>query len=136
MGHNIHRVIVVTGYFDYGETIHVARDKAVKIFKKHFKKVIPSGEKAGEQIVTPVFESPLNRYGTFFIIPSGSKIGWEDWEAEESAKNEFVKWLRETNSYDWAYVTYMNEFDFLSMETEQIDFGCDTYLESHNCKFK
>ena len=57
MGSIINKHVIVTGY-----NIQPVHDRAISVFGS---------------IVTPIFSSPLNSVQSFYIIPTGSKQGWD-----------------------------------------------------------
>lgn len=95
MGYMRHHAIIVTSW---SERIIEAHQKALEIF--------------GDWEVTPIQRTRVNVYDTFFIGPDGSKEGWEDSDAGDRRRDEFVAWL-DTQRYDdhstwlkWAVVQY------------------------------
>lgn len=74
-----HNAIIVTageGSKDYAKMAH---DKAKEIFGK---------------AVTEIIVSDINYYRTFFIGPDGSKEGWEESDAGDEKRIEFLKYIR------------------------------------------
>lgn len=94
MGHNAHTIIVVTGLEEYtGTSISHVREVAIDIFNKHIDSVEDNKPNTGASMITPIFPSPMNGYRTFFIIPDGSKLGWDDSATANKARHEFTDWL-------------------------------------------
>jgi len=49
----------------------------------------------------------INGYFTVVLTPDGSKEGWDDSDAGDAERDEFVAWLSEPDTYwDWVEVTY------------------------------
>jgi len=46
-------------------------------------------------VITPVVKSPTNGYRSFVILPDGSKEGWAESDAGDTARAAFVSWLRD-----------------------------------------
>lgn len=103
MGYIMHHAIIVTSW-DYtceqGKELlaETARQKAIEIF--------------GTALVSPMIDSPLNGYKTFFVAPDGSKEGWDDSNEGDKRRAEFKIWLRAQadapgdNHYDWVEICY------------------------------
>lgn len=51
----------------------------------------------------------VNGFGTFTVVPDGSKLGWPESTAADRAREDFLCWLREQDSVDYAYVQYGGE---------------------------
>jgi hypothetical protein len=106
MGYMVHHMIVVTTWDE--ALIQQAHDKACEIFQvpNHFGKHVQ---------VTPIMQSPVNDYYTFFVPPDGSKEGWGDSDHGDSRRDQFVAWLNEQRYDDnssplkWAEVQYGDE---------------------------
>ena len=109
MGHMKHHAIVVT-HWDT-KKVKEAHDKAKEIFKNTFKKVF--GISDGD-LVSPIISGVVNSQDSFFIAPDGSKEGWEDSNAGNDARKEFLDWLH--NSKD-------NYCDYV-----EIEFGGDSNM--------
>jgi len=77
MGYCKHNAILVTDWDD--KRLRKMHKKAVKIFEG--------------KLVTPIIPSVSNGYGTFVIVPDGSKEGWEtsnEYEYDEKRQEFFV----------------------------------------------
>jgi hypothetical protein len=92
MGYISHHAIIVTNW-DEAEAKQ-AREKAITIFS--------------EDQVSPIMQSPINAYHTFFIGPDGSKEGWHDSELGNDQRKVFTDWLKKSNA-DWIEVNYGDE---------------------------
>lgn len=94
MGYMRHHAIVVTGY--KRETVKTARTVAVE---------------AGLN-PTPLINSPVNGYVSFFIPPDGSKEGWTDSEMGDARRAALIEYLdtqrfEDGGSFlDWVEVQY------------------------------
>jgi hypothetical protein len=94
MGYMRHHAIIVTSYAD---KIDAAHAKAVAIF---------------DDMVTPVVKSHTNGYGSFMVVPDGSKERWEASKIGDACRDEFVEWLNtqrysdDSTSLKWAEVQY------------------------------
>lgn len=96
MGYMRHHAIIVTSW----------DDKLIRKAHKVAKEVFAIGQ------VTSVLPDILNGYRSFMVGPDGSKEGWEDSDAGDSARDIFIDWL-ETQRYDdgssalsWVEVQY------------------------------
>jgi len=89
-----HAMIVTTFTPEYAQKAHGV---AVEIF--------------GER-VTPIITDNVNAYKTFFIVPDGSKEGWDASEIGDMQRDRFIEWLDSTRhedgscSYSWVEVQY------------------------------
>ncbi len=110
MGYMKHHAIVVT-HWETGK-VKEAHEKATEIFKSRFKKVF--GISDGD-LVSPIISGVVNSQDSFFIAPDGSKEGWEDSNAGNDARKEFLDWLQ--NSKD-------NYCDYV-----EIEFGGDSNMD-------
>ena len=91
MGWIRHHAIVVTGG-DYDDSVAKAHEKAVELC---------------EALVSPVLESKINGYLSFFVAPDGSKEGWEESDKGDEARASFKAWLRGSGSYvRWVEIEY------------------------------
>ena len=65
--------------------------------------------------VSPMIESPVNGYHSFFVPPDGSKEGWEESKRGDRQRREFVRWLDgerhedDSSSLDWIEIQYGDE---------------------------
>lgn len=93
MGYMRHHAIIVTSRSPY---IHQAHEKAASIF--------PS--------VSPVLESEVNGYDSFFIPPDGSKEAWPESYDGDIRRTSFVVWLDQqryedgSTPFNWVVVQY------------------------------
>jgi hypothetical protein len=56
---------------------------------------------------TPIMESPVNGYDTFFIPPDGSKEGWEPSNEGDEERKRFKQFIRKRHPYcDWTEISY------------------------------
>ena len=96
MGYYRHHAIIVTGTFK--EKLKEARDIAI-VF------CLLEG-------VSPIIESQMNGYQSFFIAPDGGQEGWDDSELGDARRDTFINWLEEQRSdegstwLDWVEVQY------------------------------
>lgn len=98
MGTIQHKAVLVTGS-DFGEMrLTTAHKKAKELFPK--------------QLVSDILEAVTNGYGSFFIAPCGSKIGWPDEDSHQDSINKLVEFLEElkyedgSTSVKYLYVTF------------------------------
>jgi len=62
--------------------------------------------------VSATVESKINGYGSFIVVPDGSKEGWADSDAGDGLRAVFRRWLREqchddgSSSLEWCEVEY------------------------------
>lgn len=96
MGLQAHRAILVTSWDE--NALSTARAKAVEVLAS-------AGFGCGS-MVTPVVYGVVNGYGTFIIVPDGSKLGWPHAIAADNARENFLLWLRSQDYVDYAYVQY------------------------------
>jgi hypothetical protein len=101
MGYIRHHAIIVTSGID--ELIEAAHEQARACF-------------TAEQ-VSPIAESPVNGYRSFFVAPDGSKEGWEASAMGDGQRDEFVGWLNRqrygdgSTSLRWVEVQYGDDND-------------------------
>lgn len=82
MGTIHHTALVVTGSdYEFGKEeennlLTKAHKKAVKLF--------------GKELVSPIVGPVTNGYMSFFVSPSGSKLGWDTAQEHEKAMDEMV----------------------------------------------
>lgn len=63
-------------------------------------------------VVSPILESRVNHYASFFIPPDGSKEGWSESADGDLERAKFITWLRSKASsdgsspYGWVEVQY------------------------------
>lgn len=57
---------------------------------------------------TNIVESQINGYASFLIVPDGSKEGWEDSNAGDALRAEWIVWARANRDLwvDWVLVSY------------------------------
>lgn len=85
MGTIHHTALLITGSNNgFGEPknrylVTKAYKRAVKLF--------------GEEQVSPVIGSGMNGYYSFFVAPSGSKLGWEQAIEHEAAMEKMIEFL-------------------------------------------
>jgi hypothetical protein len=75
MGYMRHHAIVVTSWKD--DVLEAAHVRALEIFKH----------------VAPVTPAVINGYRTFLVAPDGSKEGWDESDAGDIARGQFIDWL-------------------------------------------
>lgn len=108
MGYLRHHAIVVTAsYSAHGQHwIEIAHAKASEIFGRED----TLGHLAG--IVSEPTPSAVNDVRSLFVAPDGSKEGWDTSDHGDSARVEFVEWLRAqayedgSSPLDWVEVQY------------------------------
>jgi hypothetical protein len=65
--------------------------------------------------VTEIVDSGINYYRTFLIPPDGSKEGWDDSDAGDARRADYIAWLRSlahedgSSSIDW--LEYQHDTD-------------------------
>lgn len=108
MGYLRQHAIVVTGHYD--DHIEQAHAKALELFAPNVIHPYPSAEDSA--LVTPILSTPVNFSRSFAILPDGSKEGWSTSDNGDSARDEFVSWLRAqayddgSTPLDWVEVQY------------------------------
>jgi hypothetical protein len=70
--------------------IQIAHGEALRVF----------GDRGMEQLVSPVIGGMTNDERSFYIAWDGSKEGWETSDEADSARGEFVEWLRAQRYHD------------------------------------
>lgn len=83
MGTVIHEATLVTSW--NAKMLDEAHLEALRIFPA--------------EMVTSIGVSPVNKYGTFVILPCGSKDGWPDKERDKYDRAEFMRWVA-TKEYE------------------------------------
>jgi len=95
MGYIKHNAIIVTS-FDVVH-LHTIYDLAYDIFY--------AGE--GWNIISPIMQSPINSYQSFFIAPDGSKEGWGDSHKGDELRQQFKDEAKALNLFvDIVEVAY------------------------------
>lgn len=101
MGYTRHHAIVVTSSIE--DLVGEAHATAVRIFE-------PTAAQ-----VTPLMRPTTNGFVSFAVLPDGSKEAWEESDAADRAREEFVTWLDErvyedgSTSLPWAEVQFGDE---------------------------
>lgn len=105
MGYIRHHAIVVVG-FDR-ERVEKAHVKAIEL---------------GMQ-VTNIVTSSINAYESFMVTPDGSKESWEESDAGDARRDEYIAWLRAEPKLflDWAEVELDTERDFAQLTRHRWD---------------
>lgn len=101
MGYMRHHAIVVTG---------ILRDLTLSSFPR----IEDAHAEALELFprVSPIVESEINGYGSFFIPPDGSKEGWAESSAGDGKRARFRVWLYSkeyedgSSPFKWVEVQY------------------------------
>jgi hypothetical protein len=99
MGYMRHHAIAVTSFDE--ETISKIYSKAEELFP----------------VISPIMNSSINGYKTFFVPPDGSKEGWKESAFGDKAREAFITLLRaeiyEDGSpcLDWFEAQYGDEDD-------------------------
>lgn len=100
MGYMRHHAIIVTGRS--GDFIEQARQKACQLLG---------------MVVSPVLDSVINSYQTILIAPDGSKEGWEESDAGDQRRDQFIAFLKSLRYSDgssplsWCEVQYGDDGD-------------------------
>lgn len=100
MGYMRNHAIVVTGDVGYPESkpnrVERAHAKALELF---------DGTQAFVSEITP---QAVNGHRSFFVAPDGSKEGWEESDACDTARAAFVKWLRDDPDFhlEWVEIQF------------------------------
>lgn len=99
MGHIIHHAICITSCLkEYMDNLHIFLTQ----------ENIPHTD--------PIF-SPINRYKSIFIIPDGSKSGWDasdDGDKNRQKVKDYMKSKRfsdESSPFEWVEVSYSSDDD-------------------------
>lgn len=99
MGYIKHHAIVVTSWDS--QRIEAAHAKAVETCNA----------------VSPIVDSGINGYRSFFVAPDGSKEGWEDSAEGDIGRGLFVGWLYDREREDegcyleWAEIAYGSDYE-------------------------
>jgi len=98
MGYMKHHAMVVTSFDE--EKLATAHAMAEKLLP---------------ELVTPIIESRINGYQSFFIAPDGSKEAWEESDTGNEQRDQFIEWLNsqryDDNStpFEWVEFTYSGD---------------------------
>jgi hypothetical protein len=73
--------------------------------------------------VTPAMDSPVNSYKTFAIMPSGSKLGWDDAEKHDKAIQTLINYIRmyddeDSNPFEYIVTEYGQDLNDRRKEEE------------------
>lgn len=88
MGYIRHHAIIVTGG-DWQKEFEPTYKEAEKLFKQ----------------ISPIIESPINGYRSFFVAPDGSKEGWVASDKGDADRDKFKEILRKSH-LDWVEIQY------------------------------
>lgn len=77
-----------------------AHTKAHEIFSKYF------DDLEDGRLISNIITGIANGQCTFFIAPDGSKEGWSPSDNADSARAEFVKWLKNESDCDFVEVRF------------------------------
>jgi hypothetical protein len=93
----VHHAIIVTGFDE--QRVRQAHTKAEELFQ--WGSPVPP-----VNLVSPIIESVVNGFSSFFVAPDGSKSEWES-EDGDAARETFIRWLEEGQTWcDWVEVQY------------------------------
>lgn len=84
------------------ETLVVSSENQDAILKAWWK----ARKLIGQRLVTPIYLATCNGYQTFFIIPDGSKEGWEDHIDYCNKREELMKWLKSFENKEDGHNVY------------------------------
>lgn len=107
MGYLRPTAIVVTATYD--DWAVIARSKALEIFGAHKDDLTGFGM---DELVSEMVGRTVNSTYSFFVAWDGSKEGWEPSDRGDSAREQFVAWLREqsygdgSSPLDWVEIQY------------------------------
>jgi hypothetical protein len=87
MGYIKHHSIIVTSPFK--TDIETAHNVAKSIFKESSYDPYNNID----NLITGIFEGIVNSCYTFFIVPDGSKEGWNLSDQCDEARNKFLTWM-------------------------------------------
>jgi len=99
MGFIKHHSIIVTGD---NEELLKAREKCLEIFKHELSDKTDNPE----NIVSPIVSGICNGQSSFFIAPDGSKEFWATSNECDTAREVFLKWLKEENNSEFIEVCF------------------------------
>lgn len=87
-----HHTIIVTGWDQ--EEVARAREKAIEILRAHSLAVAGGAfDDVLSCLVSEIIRAKVNAYGSFCIVPDGSKEGWPESDAGDAARKSFLEWL-------------------------------------------
>lgn len=101
MGYIRHHSIAVSSYSK--ELIESAHKKASEIFKG---------------LETEIKQSDFNKYFAFFVIPDGSKEGWDESDLGDKKREVFINWINQQAYEDGSNSLRYCEFFFSDEEGE------------------
>lgn len=95
MGMIVHKTLIVIGNIPQEDkNLFLAHEKAVKLGLN------PSA----------IITAGRNGYASFFVGPSGSKVGWDAHDAHVFAMSELIKYIEDDTRYlDYAEVHFDHE---------------------------
>ena len=107
MGYMRHHAIIVTGFQE--EAVTRAHAEAAERFSGAASH--PEGAYDGNLAeVSPVMQSAVNSYFTFFVAPDGSKEGWGQSDRGDEVRKAFLTWLKDQHNhrryFDYVEVSY------------------------------
>lgn len=108
MGYIKHHTIIVTGWSDDVKNV---REKAINVFKRCFKNE-PFDYDFNSELISPIIKGTTNNQQSFFIAPDGSKEGWADSDNADTARKDFLDWLRDSDNHcDYVEVQFGGDDD-------------------------
>ncbi len=81
-----HHAIIVT--CNDKESLELVRSEVMRLYKSIME------AKNGEQLVSPIIESLINKFCSFFIAPDGSKEGYDASDDGDKVRKKIVEFLR------------------------------------------
>ena len=78
-------------------------------------------ELIGERFVTPIYLATCNGFETFFIVPEGSREGWEDHINYCDKRKQLMEWLKKHEYEDGSNVYYYFKARYDSQSVEEIE---------------
>ncbi len=87
-----HHAIIVT--CNDKESLELVRSEVLRLYKSNME------AKNGHQLVSPIIDSLINRFSSFFIAPDGSKEGYDASDDGDKVRKKIVEFLRSLDEPD------------------------------------
>lgn len=91
------------GYIKHEALIVISYSEEV-LSEIHLAATVIYADKA--HLISPIIDSRMNGYHSFFIAPDGSKEGWTDSNASNAARNLVVSYIEKQNNTDYCEVMF------------------------------
>ncbi len=109
MGYYRHHTIIVTSWLTDSSPSYPGEGTSIETAHKVACGIFDSAQ------VSPIVQSQMNGWWTFFVAPDGSKEGWDESDAGDAKRESFIEWLERarysdgSSSLKWVEVQYGDE---------------------------